>query len=141
MPDEPDLWVEGLGVTFNSADEDFSAPETARVTTGSAPGSSLDSAAGEDAAEISAPDESDAGQVVPADIVGGPGDSDGSTLIIDAPIGVLQLLSSTQADAAGQKFNVTVASSAKDPLLFGASVAGTSVGTVKISQPAGTTTL
>ena len=82
-----------------------------------------------------------AGQFAPADIVADPDTSGDSTLIVDPPIGVLQLRSSSQVDPVERVFNVVVDSSAKDALLFGASVTGTSIGTVKISQPTGTTTL
>jgi hypothetical protein len=64
-----------------------------------------------------------------------------STLVMDPPIGALPMLSSSTGDSSGRVFTVVVASSAKDTLLFAASVSGKSVGTVKISLPAVVITL
>ena len=64
-----------------------------------------------------------------------------STITMANPIGVLRLISATSDDSRRQRFQVKVASSAKDALLFGAVASGQSVGTVKIAQTSGTTTL
>ena len=130
MPDETDSWLEALGVTFKSFDDDSSASDVADATSGDAP----ESAPGF-AAEVS-----DAEQTVETDITGGPGAPGNSTLVMDDPIGVLQLISSSQNDSSGLKFSVIVVGSEKDALLIAASVSGQSVGTVKISQPSGTIT-
>ena len=125
-PSKHDSWLEGLGVTgFTSSNDDTSAEDVTGVA--------ADNASDSDAIDSGA-DVADSA----ADITGGPGDS---TLTMDQPIGVLQLISSSPS---GSAFNVVVASSAKDPLLFAAfaaSGAGASVGTAKISQPGGSTTI
>ena len=133
MPEEQDAWLETLGVRFESSDEDSSAADVAGVTSDNASDSAPDAAAdvADDATGV-------AGQIARADIVGAPG---GSTLVVDDPIGVLPLISASPAGSAGRAFNVVVASTAKDGLLVAASVSGTLIGTVKISQPGGVTTL
>ena len=124
--------METLGVTwFKSSDDDSSAADVAGVTSGNAP----------DSAPGPATEVLDDEQTAQTDISGGQGAPGSSTLIMDDPIGALELISSSQVDSAGRVFSVTVASSAKDGLLFAASVSGNSVGTVKISQPGGVTTL
>ena len=124
--------METLGVTwFKSSDDDSSAADVAGVTSGNAP----------DFAPAPDTEVLDDEQTAQTDITGGQDAPGSSTLVMDDPIGVLQLISSSQIDSAGRVFSVTVASSAKDGLLFAASVSGNSVGTVKISQPGGVTTL
>jgi len=74
-----------------------------------------------------------------ADTGGGPGGPGGGlTVEMEPPIGMLQLISVSRK---GAVYEVTVASSSKDWLLFQAVASGDSVGTVKISQPSGTVTL
>jgi hypothetical protein len=169
MADEADSWVETLGVTWFKTTEDAassaasgdggnnesivdsvqSAAEGAVTSLtesasdagiGSALEAAADAVTGDSDGDVEDPNVLAGEQLAPPNIVAD-SDTDGSTLIVDPPIGVLQLRSSSQADATGRVFNVTVVSSAKDVLLFGASVTGTSIGTVKISQPGGTTTL
>src|SRR3954463_7931687 len=125
MPDEPDSWLETLGVTGLNSD----------TSAGDFADESSDSASDSAAAGVSDTDEA-----IETDITGGPGDSDGSTLVMDDPIGVLQLLSS-QGDSSGLIFNVTVASSTKDPLLLIASATGQTFATAKISQGGSVTIL
>jgi hypothetical protein len=169
MPDKADSWVETLGVKWFKSAEDAAPTGTSDEASSSndaldsevesaadAAANSVADSAGSDSSVASAVEsaadsattgssdeveDSDfqaPGQLAPADIVG---DSDGSTLIVDPPIGVLQLRSASQVDSAGTVFDATVDSSAKDGLLLAALATGTSIGTVKISQPTGTTTL
>src|SRR3954451_18353616 len=89
--------------------------------------------AGADQAQVEETDV--AGNGPGEDLVGAPG---GSTLVMDDPIGTLSLISSSQTDATGRNFDVTVASSDRDALLLAAFASQRSFATVTISPPGGT---
>src|SRR6266404_9704172 len=100
MINEQDAWLETLGVTgFKSSDDESSEADEAGATTDNG----FDPVSGPDT------DASEAEQPAQADVTVGGGPSS-SKLLMDAPIGVLELISSSRADSTGRVFSVVVAS-------------------------------
>jgi hypothetical protein len=64
-----------------------------------------------------------------------------STLTLDEPMGVFDLISSAQTDLAGREFALTIKSSAKDALLLTAVATGKRIASAKITSPTRNVTL
>lgn len=165
MSDESDSWLKVLGITFEPFVEDQPAAQPqampdepvgpALLQPEDEPADSVttttESAGADDSVATKALNlDVSALVAVALEALGGDADPDGpqpldstgkETLVMDPPIGVLQLIFAAAADAAGRIFNVEVVSSSKDVLLFAKVASGESVRSVKIIQARGTTTL